>query len=284
MSPIMATRYSPTIRRRRLSAELRRIRLAARKTGEEVAADAGLSKSTYSNIESGVKKRPTVAEVKAVLEVCEVPPGREFDEILDLCRQSLERGWWTRYRDVLAARFVGFETEASAITTWQPLMIPGLLQVPEYMKVNAQACLAGPQEIRRAIDARMTRQRILEDQDPPRLWAIFDEGSLLRLKDHPRTKRVQVEHLLEMARRPNVTVQLTRADRLNPGSGGSCVVLEFPDPIDPTVVFLETTTDGIYLEEPDEVVRYQNLVDHLRLVALRPAETLEYLQEVHLDP
>lgn len=280
----MATRYSPTIRRRRLSAELRRIRLAARKTGEEVAADAGLSKSTYSNIESGVKKRPTVAEVKAVLEVCEVPPGREFDEILDLCRQSLERGWWTRYRDVLAARFVGFETEASAITTWQPLMIPGLLQVPEYMKVNAQACLAGPQEIRRAIDARMTRQRILEDQDPPRLWAIFDEGSLLRLKDHPRTKRVQVEHLLEMARRPNVTVQLTRADRLNPGSGGSCVVLEFPDPIDPTVVFLETTTDGIYLEEPDEVVRYQNLVDHLRLVALRPAETLEYLQEVHLDP
>ncbi|MGW8435436.1 helix-turn-helix domain-containing protein [Nocardiopsis sp. NPDC055879] len=284
MSPIMATRYSPTIRRRRLSAELRRIRLAARKTGEEVAADAGLSKSTYSNIESGVKKRPTVAEVKAVLEVCEVAPGREFDEILDLCRQSLERGWWTRYRDVLAARFVGFETEASAITTWQPLMIPGLLQVPEYMKVNAQACLAGPQEIRRAIDARMTRQRILEDQDPPRLWAIFDEGSLLRLKDHPRTKRVQVEHLLEMARRPNITVQLTRADRLNPGSGGSCVVLEFPDPIDPTVVFLETTTDGIYLEEPDEVVRYQNLVDHLRLMALRPAETLEYLQEVHLDP
>lgn len=279
----MATRYSPTIRRRRLSAELRRIRLAARKTGEEVAADAGLSKSTYSNIESGVKKRPTVAEVEAVLEACEVRPGREFDEILDLCRQSLERGWWTRYRDVLAARFVGFETEASAITTWQPIMIPGLLQVPEYMKINAQACLAGPQEIRRAIDARMTRQRILEDQDPPRLCAIFDEGSLLRLKDHPRTKRAQVEHLLEMARRPNVTVQMTRADRLNPGSGGSCVVLEFPDPIDPTVVFLETVTDGIYLEEPDEVVRYQNLMDHLRLVALRPAETLDHLRDVHLD-
>lgn len=279
----MATRYSPTIRRRRLSAELRRVRLAARKTGEEVAADAGLSKSTYSNIESGVKKRPTVAEVKAVLQACEIRPGREFDEILDLCRQSLERGWWTRYRDVLAARFVGFETEAAAITTWQPTMIPGLLQVPEYMKVNAQACLAGPQEIRRAIDARMTRQRILEDQDPPELWAIFDEGSLLRLKDHPETKRVQVKHLLEMAQRPNVTVQLTRADRLNPGSGGSCVVLEFPDPIDPTVVFLETTTDGIYLEEPDEVTRYQNLVDHLRLVALRPSETLDYLQDVHLD-
>ncbi|MET9710918.1 helix-turn-helix domain-containing protein [Nocardiopsis alba] len=284
MSPIMATRYSPTIRRRRLSAELRRIRLKVRKTSEEVAVAAGMSRSTYSNIESGVKKRPRVTEVKAILDACEVPPGREYDEILDLCRQSLERGWWTRYRDVLAPRFVGFETEARAITTWQPIMIPGLLQVPEYMRANALACLAGPQEVRRAIDARMTRQRILEDQDPPELWAIFDEGSLLRLKDHPETKRAQVEHLLKMVKRPNITVQMTRADKLNPGSGGSCVLLEFPDTIDPTVVYLETATDGIYLEEPDEVARYQNLLNHLRLVALRPGETEEYLREVHLDP
>lgn len=282
MNDIMATRYSPTIRRRRLSAELRRVRLAARKTSEEAAADAGLSKSTYSNIESGVKKRPSLPEVRAILDACEVPRGREFDEILDLCRQSLERGWWTRYRDVLAARFVGFETEARSITTWQPIMIPGLLQVPEYMKVTAQACLANPQEIRRAIDARMTRQRILEDQDPPELCAIFDEGSLLRLHDYPEVRRIQVKHILETAQRPNVTVQMTRAAKLNPGSGGSCVILEFPNTIDPTVVFLETATDGIYLEEPDDVARYQNLVNHLRLVALRPGETLDYLEEVHL--
>ncbi|QRN80540.1 MAG: helix-turn-helix domain-containing protein, partial [Nocardiopsis sp. BM-2018] len=162
MNRIMANRYSPTIRRRRLSAELRRVRLAARKTSEEAAAEAGLSKSTYSNIESGVKKRPSLPEVRAILEACGVPPGGEFDEILDLCRQSLERGWWTRYRDVLAARFVGFEAEARSITTWQPLLVPGLLQVPEYMRLVAQACLASPQEIRRAVDARMTRQRILE--------------------------------------------------------------------------------------------------------------------------
>ncbi|WP_017581852.1 helix-turn-helix domain-containing protein [Nocardiopsis valliformis] len=282
MNRIMANRYSPTIRRRRLSAELRRVRLAARKTSEEAAAEAGLSKSTYSNIESGVKKRPSLPEVRAILEACGVPPGGEFDEILDLCRQSLERGWWTRYRDVLAARFVGFEAEARSITTWQPLLVPGLLQIPEYMRVVAQACLASPQEIRRAVDARMTRQRILEDRDPPELYAIFDEGSLLRLHDHPEVRRSQVKHLLEMAQRPNVTVQMTRADRVNPGSGGSCVILEFPDVIDPTVVFLETATDGIYLEEPDDVARYRNLLNHLGLVALRPGETLDYLEEIHL--
>ncbi len=283
MNPIMATRYSPTIRRRRLSAELRRVRLAARKTSEEAAAAAGLSKSTYSNIESGVKKRPSVPEIRAILDACQVPRGREFDEILDLCRQSLERGWWSRYRDVLAARFVGFETEATRITSWQPVVIPGLLQVPEYMRVAAQACLANPQEIRRDIDARMTRQRILEDQDPPELYAIFDEGALLRLHDHPEVRRSQVKHILEMAQRPNVTVQMTRAAKLNPGAGGSCVILEFPHAIDPTVVYLETATDGIYLEEPDEVARYQQLVNHLRLVALRPGETLDYLEEVHLS-
>ncbi|MFE1169844.1 helix-turn-helix domain-containing protein [Nocardiopsis sp. NPDC058789] len=283
MNPIMATRYSPTIRRRRLSAELRRVRLAARKTSEEAAAAAGLSKSTYSNIESGVKKRPSVPEIRAILDACQVLRGREFDEILDLCRQSLERGWWSRYRDVLAARFVGFETEATRITSWQPVVIPGLLQVPEYMRVAAQACLANPQEIRRDIDARMTRQRILEDQDPPELYAIFDEGALLRLHDHPEVRRSQVKHILEMAQRPNVTVQMTRAAKLNPGAGGSCVILEFPHAIDPTVVYLETATDGIYLEEPDEVARYQQLVNHLRLVALRPGETLDYLEEVHLS-
>ncbi|WP_433700056.1 helix-turn-helix domain-containing protein [Nocardiopsis sp. CA-288880] len=278
----MATRYSPTIRRRRLSAELRRLRLAARKTSEEAAAASGLSKSTYSNIESGVKKRPRLSEVRAVLDAFGVGPGQEYDEILNLCRQALERGWWSRYRDVLAARYVGFETEASSIATWQPIVVPGLLQVPEYMRVTALAGMANPQDIRRVTDARMTRQRILDDEDPPELYAVFDEGALLRLRDFPDAKRAQVAHIVEMAERPHVTVQMTLATKLNPGAGGPFVIMEFPEPIDPMVVYLETDTDGIYLEEPDEVVRYQNILNHLRLVALRPGETLDYLREVHL--
>ncbi|MDT0332090.1 helix-turn-helix domain-containing protein [Nocardiopsis lambiniae] len=279
----MATRYSPTIRRRRLSVELRRIRLTAGKTGEEVALAAGLSKSTYSNIESGVKKRPRIREVRAVLDACGVPPGKEYDEILNLCRQALDRGWWSRYRDVLAGRYVGFETEARVISTWQPLVLPGLLQTRGYMRVTAQSCLSGPQDIRRFTDARLTRQRILDEEDPPLLWAVFDEGALLRLRDHPEVLEEQVRHIVEMAARPNITVQMTLADRLNPGSGGPFVIMDFPDTIDPTVVYLETATDGIYLEEPDEVARYRNLAEHLRLVALRPGETIDHLRENHLE-
>ncbi|WP_306370178.1 helix-turn-helix transcriptional regulator [Nocardiopsis sp. CC223A] len=274
------TRYSPTIRRRRLSAEIKRLRLASRMTSEEAARAAELSKTAYSNIENGFKQRPKLPEIRSILAAFEVPPGKEHDEILDLCRQSLERGWWTRYRDVLAARYVGFETEASSISTWEPLVIPGLLQVPSYMEVLAEAALLRPEEARRSVDARMTRQRILDDEDSPELWAIFDEGALLRLEEHQDVLREQVTHLLEMGERPNVTVQLTRANRINSGSGGPFVVLEFPEAVDPAIVYLETDTDGIYLEEPDEVARYRTLMKHLVMAALRPGETADYLRQM----
>ncbi|MEU0242147.1 helix-turn-helix transcriptional regulator [Nocardiopsis sp. NPDC006198] len=276
----MATRYSPTIRRRRLSAELKRLRQAARMTSEEAARASELSKTAYSNIENGFKQRPKVPEVRAILTAFGVPPGQEYEEILDLCRQSLERGWWNRYRDVLAARYVGFETEASQISTWEPVVIPGLLQIPEYIEVTAQAALAQPEDIRRVVDARMTRQRILDDDDAPELWAIFDETALLRLEAHPRVCQQQVRHLLDLAERPTITLQMTRANQLNAGSGGPFVLLEFPEPVDPTVVYLETDTDGIYLEEPDEIARYRNLMNHLRLAALRPGETIDQLQQM----
>ncbi|MBB6174193.1 transcriptional regulator with XRE-family HTH domain [Nocardiopsis mwathae] len=276
----MTSRYSPTIRRRRLSAELKRVRQSARMTGEEVAAAAELTKSTYSNIESGVKARPTVAEIRAILDACKLPKGQEYEEILNLCRQSRERGWWTRYRDVLAARYVGFEAEASTISTWEPVVIPGLLQTPEYIEATGRAALIQPADIKRICDSRMTRQRILDGADPPEISAIFDECALHRLDDYPEVRRAQVRHLLEMAERPNVTIQMTRANKLNPGSGGPFVILEFPVDVDPTVVYLETDTDGIYLEDPDEISRYHSLFAHLRLAALRPGETIALLQEI----
>jgi transcriptional regulator with XRE-family HTH domain len=249
-------------------------------TSEEAARASELSKTAYSNIENGFKQRPKVPEVRSILTAFGVPPGQEYEEILDLCRQSLERGWWNRYRDVLAARYVGFETEASQISTWEPVVIPGLLQIPEYIEVTAQAALAQPEDIRRVVDARMTRQRILDDDDAPELWAIFDETALLRLEAHPRVCQQQVRHLLDLAERPTITLQMTRANQLNAGSGGPFVLLEFPEPVDPTVVYLETDTDGIYLEEPDEIARYRNLMNHLRLAALRPGETIDQLQQM----
>lgn len=275
-----ANRYSPTVRRRRLSAELRRIRSAARLTLEEVAKRSEIPKSTLGNIESGAKQRPQLAEVRAILDACEVSDEREREEVLELCRQSRERGWWIRYKDVLPGRYVGFETEASSISTWEPLMVPGLLQVPEYIEVTVRAALAQPPDIQRVIDSRVERQRILSE-DPPELWAIFDEGALIRLRQHPAVMKAQIDRIVELAEAENtVTIQMTRADQLNAGSAGSFVITEFPNRVDPTVVHLETDTDGLYLEEPEEVARYRRLFNHLRLGALRPDETIARLREM----
>ncbi|MFW5420384.1 helix-turn-helix domain-containing protein [Nocardiopsis sp. CNT-189] len=275
-----AHRYSPTVRRRRLSAELRRIRSAARITLEEAAKRAEIPKSTLGNIESGAKQRPQLAEVRAILDACKVTDEREREEILELCRQSRERGWWARYRDVLPGRYVGFEMEASVISTWEPLMVPGLLQIPEYIEVTARAALAQPHDVQRVIDSRIERQRILTD-DPPELWAIFDEGVLLRLRQYPEVMTAQIAHILELAEDDNtVTIQMTRADQLNAGSAGPFVITEFPNRVDPTVVHLETDTDGLYLEEAEEVARYRRLFNHLRLGALRPGETIARLREL----
>jgi transcriptional regulator with XRE-family HTH domain len=271
--------YSPTVSRRRLSAELRRVRTNAKLTLDEVAQRAEISRSTLSNIENGTKKRPQVTEVRAILDACEVA-GRVRDEIIDLCRQSRERGWWSRYRDVLPGPYVGLEADAASISTWEPLLVPGLLQTPDYMRTIAQASLMQPLDIDRVVDSRTERQRLLDTDEGPEYWAILDEGAMHRLRQHPDVMAGQVAHLMEMAERPRVTLQMTLADRLHPGTSGPFVIMEFAALEDPTVVYLETDTDGLYHEEPAEVTRYQNLLNHLRLAALRPGETVARLREM----
>ncbi|PWV44272.1 helix-turn-helix transcriptional regulator [Nocardiopsis sp. L17-MgMaSL7] len=274
----MTQRYSPTVRRRRLSDELRRRRDAARMTLDDAAPAAEMSRTTISNIESGVKKRPQVHEVKALLDAYSVTDQREREEILNLVRQSRESGWWSRYRDVLSGKFIGFEAEASVISTWEPLVIPGLLQVPDYVRALAKAGrIRDEHAIQRAVDARIERQRILST-DPPEIWAVFSEGALLALAaENPEALKRQVEYLLEVSSVGTTTVQMTLANRLTPGLGGPFVIMDFPEAVDPTVVYLETDTDGLYLEEPDEVARYRHVFGHLRIAALTPEETVERL-------
>lgn len=272
-------RYSPTVRRRRLSEELRRRRENARMTLDEAARVTEISRSTVSNIESGVKKRPTIIEVKALLDAYDVTCEREREAILNLARQSRERGWWSRYRDVLSGKFIGFEAEASVISTWEPLLVPGLLQVPGYVRLLSKLVSADEAGTKRAVDARIERQRILAEE-PPEIWAIFSESALLALQDHPDVLHEQVSYLLEVAERPEVTLQITPANKLTPGLSGSFVVMDFPVAADPSVVYLETDTDGLYLEDPEEVARYRHVFGHLRIAALTPSGTVERLTQM----
>ncbi|WP_435107273.1 helix-turn-helix domain-containing protein [Nocardiopsis synnemataformans] len=277
----MSDRYSPTVRRRRLSEELRRLRHEARKTLEDVVAATEWSRGKIGNIESGERQRPQVAEIRTLLDVYEVTDDKTREAVLDLCRQSRERGWWVRYKDVLSSKFVGFEAEASVICNWELAVIPGLLQVPEYTElITRTALVRDSKDVQRVVDARIKRQNILREDPPDDAWFVFDETALMRLRDHPETLRNQVDYLIQAAENPYMTIQLVPHDRLHPGTGGPFVIMDFPNIVDPTVIFLETDTDGLYLEEPDEVARYRTLFGHLRLTALKPEDTIARLREM----
>ncbi|MDE3724390.1 helix-turn-helix transcriptional regulator [Nocardiopsis sp. N85] len=278
----MSERYSPTVRRRRLSEELRRLRHDARMTLDDVVKATEWSRGKLGNIESGERQRPQVTEIRTLLDTYGVTDHDTREAVLDLCRQSRERGWWVRYRDVLSSKFVGFEAEASTIYNWELAVVPGLLQVPAYTELITQTALVrNPKDVARVVDARIKRQRVMfEDPQPPDIWFVFDEIALVRLRHHPEVLRAQIANLIEAADDPRITIQIVPYDRLHPGTGGPFVIMDFPNTVDPSVVYLETDTDGLYLEEAEEVARYRRLFDHLRLAALLPEETLVHLREM----
>lgn len=269
-----------SIRRRRLSVELKQARTAAGMTIDDVAAATEWSVGKISNIESGVRLKPTVMEVRGLLDVYGVDDERRRDAIVTLTRQAREKGWWSKYTDVFTDDFVAFEMEATHIRTYELARIPGLLQTPGYVEHLMRAALyRSSVDIERAVETRRQRQQILTGPDAPELWAVIDEAALMRIQGDGQMHREQVEHLIDIAEADNsVTLQvLPFANGLHAGLGGSFVILDFAADMSP-VVYLETDTDGLYLEEQEELDRYARLFDHVRASARYPEATLQILK------
>lgn len=271
-----------SIRRRRLSAELKKARAEAGMTIEQVARDLEWSMGKVSNIETGVRLRPSVVEVRALLDAYNISDERRREAILNLTRQAREMGWWSKYTDVFTDDFVSFEGEATRIRTYELARIPGLLQTPRYVELLMRASLyQSPVDIQRAVETRAQRQQLLERDDAPELWAVIDEAALLRIQPHDEVLREQVKHLIEIAEAPNsVTLQvLPFASGMHAGLQGPFVILDFVPGVS-SVAYLETDTDGLYLEEPDELDRYGRLFDHVRASARYPEASLQILKNL----
>ncbi len=274
--------FSPTIRRRRLSEELKQLRTKAGLTLEQAASKLEWSRAKIANIETGKRLRPYVTDIRLLLDIYGVTDTGRREALLELTRQSRIKGWWTSYSDFAGAYF-GFEAEAHTIATYQMGVIPGLLQTPEYAAASARAGLVLPEDINRVVDARTRRQRILDRKAPPRLWAIIDEGALQRTADvtSPEVMQEQIRHLVTMTERPNVRVQvLPFSAGLHAAGAGSFVLLDFPNPLDRPIVYLETRHDGLYLEDPGQIADYRDVLDHLQGTALSPAESVQHLTQL----
>jgi transcriptional regulator with XRE-family HTH domain len=277
----MARGNSPTVRRRRLASELRRLREASQLTIDEVGEKLECSASKISRIETG-HVGVTPRDVRDMLELYAIDEDQR-EALVQLSREARKKGWWHAYNEVFTGSFVGLESDASSLHTFQALLVPGLLQTEDYMRAVIRAIRPdhGEDEVSKRVAGRVTRQKMLTDTNPPEYWAIIDEAVLNRTVGGPGIMRAQLLRLIEVSDLPHVTLQVVPFGAgAHAGMENPFLILGFPEPADPDVVYVENTTSGSYLEEPSDVYRYTLMFDHLRASALNPADTLLMVKQV----
>nr|WP_049797536.1 helix-turn-helix transcriptional regulator [Kribbella flavida] len=271
-----------------LGAHLRRMR-------EEAGisrADAGWairgSESKISRLELG-KVGFKVRDVEDLLTLYQQTDPDERARLIGLAEQANSPGWWQRYDDVTPNWFqayLGLEVAADMIRTFESQFVPGLLQTEDYARAvtqlgHSEAPL--PQvEVDRLVALRMSRQEILtRGHRPTRFWAVLDEVVLRRSIGEPGVLRTQLEHLLEMSRRPNVTLQVIPLSAgCYPATGGAFSLLRFAEVDLPDVVYIEHLTSAVYLDKREDLDKYVVTMDALSITAGTPRETEELLRSL----
>jgi len=274
-----------TVRRILLGAQLRRLREAARISREDAGHTIRASDSKISRLELGrvgFKER----DVVDLLALYGVTDEAERDALLTLAREANAPGWWYPYNDVLPSWFqvyIGLEGAASLIRTYEIQFVPGLLQTPDYARATAGAGHLGTPgaEIERRVSLRMTRQRLLTRPNPPRLWAVVDEAVLRRPIGGPEVMRKQIEHLIDLTQRPNITLQLIPF-RFggHAAEGGAFSILRFPEPDLPDVIYIEQLTSALYLDKREDVDQYTQAMERLCIQSEQPAATTKLLKRI----
>jgi transcriptional regulator with XRE-family HTH domain len=281
-------RPSPTVRRRRLRAELRRLRT---ERGLTIDAVQELSKGdirtpTLSRWETGDRNiRPV--DVRLLLDIYGVVGG-EREALLALARQAKERGWWQSFGPSVPSWFqfyVGLESEASAIHQYAAELVPGLLQTGDYYREFLGTAPGDPRITGKEVEVRTARQeRLAGDDDPPELWAVLNEAVIRRDVGGSAVMRAQLGHLAELSSLPNVTIQvLPFSAGVHPAMDGSFSILGFPVPSDPAVVYMENQAGSVYLEEAADVDRFSRMFSHLIAKAFSPEDSGRLLRRAAAD-
>ncbi|WP_344326831.1 helix-turn-helix transcriptional regulator [Streptomyces macrosporus] len=279
----MASNVNPTVRRRRLGQELRRLREQKGMTAEEVAERLLVSQSKISRLENG-RRSISQRDVRDLCGVYEVEDRRIVESLMQMAKESRQQGWWHAFGDIPYSVYIGLETDAASLRVYEPQVVPGLLQTQAYAEAVVAGALpeASAADIEKRVKVRMRRQeRIRDTKNPLRLWAVIDESALRRLVGGKQIMREQLEQLVEFSRLPHVTVQaLPFAMGAHPGVNGQYAILEFPDAADSTVVYLEGVTSDLYLEKATDVQKYSVMYEHLRAQALNTEQTREFIEGI----
>jgi len=252
-----------------------------------VAEALEVNQGSLSRIETG-KRGTTLILTKALLDCYGVKDKAAREDILDLVRADMAQrnAWWRKYSAVLnPTQYSGYltlESSATTLRSYQPQLMPGLLQTEEYARqvITAMRVDLDPDSIEALVAVRMARQELLEGDDAPKLWAVLDESAVRRAEAHPAVLKEQLEHLLNISPRPNITLQFLPFDvGFHPALYGPFVLMGFPEP-NPHLVWVESLTDSVCLEKAADVERYTEVFDHLRATALGPPETRSRIKEM----
>ena len=278
----------PTVRRRRLGSELRRLREDHSIKLEEVAERLGVAASTLSRIETG--KAPTKSVyLTAMLEMYGVTDPAQRQVLVDMAREGHRKGWWSVYDDVLPTGFgiyVGLEAEAAGLRAFEGEAVQGLFQTPDYARAILREVQVRDtdEQVERLVDLRMKRQEVLDRNPPLDVWMILDEAVVRRTIGGPEVMRDQLARLVEESKKPNVTLQVLPFETgSHAGLRGPFSILEFPDRADADVAYVESVAGIIYLEKEREVRTCAEAFDRLRAAALAPGQSSDLIFEAAKD-
>ncbi len=274
----------PTVRSRRVGTELRRLREAAGVTTAQAAELLSCSPAKISRIENGIVS-VRVVDLRLLLDRYGDQDQEHRAYLERLARESNKRGWWQDYGDTIPpyyADFIGLETDASYIKTWEPTTVPGILHTPEYARavMLANPAMISPDKLENFIGIRLERQARLEQGTDVRLDVVIWEAALITTVGSDEVQRGQLGRLLELMDRPNISVQVLPLEAGDKASmSGSFVMFSFGRERSVSTVFVENLTSSQYLERDQELRGYTLVFDALRSAALSPVASAARIRQ-----
>ncbi|MCX5200806.1 helix-turn-helix domain-containing protein [Streptomyces sp. NBC_00237] len=274
----MPPRRNPTVRQKRLGAELRRLREAAGLSGDQAGEILECGKGKVSRIESGLSGiRPV--ELRVLLRAYGMSDRALIDALVEMAKEGNRRGWWNRYGNVLPPGFADvaqLEAKATSIHAWQTVLVPGLLQTPDYMRAFFRhgRVAASEEDIARQIEARTARQAVLDQEGAPEFWAVLYEPVLKARIGGTSVMQGQLRHLAAIAESGRATLQVMPYEAgAHRGLDGPFLVFGTPVP-GMDVVLLDNAASPVYVEDDDGVQAFRSVFDTLRATALGPEPSL----------
>ncbi|HKT03471.1 MAG TPA: helix-turn-helix transcriptional regulator [Rugosimonospora sp.] len=281
--------------RRRLRMELRKAREAANLTQREVAPSMDWSLSKLIRIETGAVGIST-SDLKVLLQLYHVDPGR-IDELVEAARAAREPAWWSPYKDVASQEtltFIGYESAASVIRNFEPIVIPGLLQTEEYARATLAEMVpttapADPQILTRVdslVELRMERQdRLTRREDPPKIFFAIDESVIHRWVGGPNIMRRQLRRVREVLDQPEFTIWIVPYQvGLYQRQRIAYQLLEFPSDDDDDVLYLESVQgEDIVRDDFQEAAVFLEAFWRIEQIALKNEAAIGLIERALSD-